>query len=85
MHVSYEVKIDHQDSRAAFLAGDRAGSVTKIIIVPSRARKVRIEAQPRRPCLHHLDGECGCQHDVDEIASRGILGIENWPQIHLGR
>ena len=60
-------------------------AMIEVIIFPSRESKVRIGVRPRKPFLHHLGVECGCQRDVDEIASQGKLGRESWPQIRLGR
>ena len=60
-------------------------AVFKIVSVPSRESKARIEVQPNKLCLHHLGVEFCCQRDVDEIASQGKHGVERCPQIHWGR
>ena len=60
-------------------------AVLKIFSVPSRESKVHIEAQPNKPCLHHLGVGFCCPRDVDEIAIQGKHDVERCPQIRWGR
>ena len=49
---------------------------------PNMESKFRIEVRQCRRCVHHLDVEFCCQHDVGGFASQGRHGKGMSPRIH---